>query len=481
MQLSQEIKKNIFYVSIYKYSGIFFQLIIGAVLARLLKPEEFGTVAVVLVFSNFFSLLTDLGIGSAIIQLKNLRNTQISALFLITIIYSTFLAICFFLSGNLIAKFYNNIKYQEITQLLAVSLFFYSISNIPEAILKKENNFRLIGKIELSIQFFSGLIAVFLAFNGYSYYAIIYRQIIISTLIFIFKYHYSRIILFNKYDFYVISEIFNYSFFQFLSNSVFYLSRNFDNLIIGKFLGESSLGYYDKAYTLIMMPIGNISRIINNVLHPSLSIHQENKELIFQTFNRISKFLLIFGLPLSIFLFFTAKELIIVIYGPQWERSIDAFKYLSLSISLQLVIVSSGSIFLVLGKTFYLFINGVFSSILIIISVIVGVICYNSISITAILLSISYIFIFYQCFYLLIVKSFNLSYWNFLKSFLPALKISLLVIIINLILEQLLFTNIIYSLIIKFLFSSISFIISLKIFKELEGFLNVFKLKNQEN
>ena len=108
MGLKRDFSVGVFYTAIAKYSGIVIQLIITAVLARLLTPDDFGVVAVATILIQFFNTISEAGIGPAIIQKKNLIQQEICGLFTFTTILGIVLSGLFFLCSPLIARYYDN-------------------------------------------------------------------------------------------------------------------------------------------------------------------------------------------------------------------------------------------------------------------------------------------------------------------------------------------------------------------------------------
>src|SRR5699024_11938811 len=150
-------------------------------------------------------------------------------------------------------------------------------------------------------------------------------------------------------------------------------SRNIYTILIGNFIGSGALGFYDRAYKLMLYPVQNLTHVITPVLHPVLSDYQNRTEVIYQAYEKLIKILSFLGVPISVFLFFAADEIIIILYGNQWVGSIPTFKILSISIMIQIVISSSGSIFQSTRRTELLFISGVLSTIFTIAGISAGV------------------------------------------------------------------------------------------------------------
>lgn len=480
--IRKNISSGIFYTALGKYSGIVVSIFIGSILARLLTPEEFGIVALIMVFINFFNLLSDFGVGPAIIQNKELTEKDLQSIFLTTILLGILFSVLFFFSSGIIASFYNNPELINMTKLLSLVVFLYSIRVVPYALNLKKQRFKEIGIISVSVQLISGVIAIVLAYRGYSYYALIYRSLFDGLITFIAFYWMSpiRIVLIIKKK--SLKMIARFSTFQFFFNFINYFSRNLDNLLIGKFISPISLGLYDKSYQLMLLPVQNLTHVITPVLHPILSEFQDDTVRIYNAYSKVIKLLATIGFPLSIFIYFSAQEIILLLYGTQWERSVPVFKILALSIGIQMVLSSSGSIFQARNRTDLLFVSGLSSAIVTIGAICYGVFIGKSVESVAYCLIIAFVFNFFQCFYLLIVYVLKFSFLNFLKLFIFPFLMTLGVGVSLRLVSNFEVENIFFSLLLKIAISSLVFgVIFLSIFenRELVGKkLNSFRKNN---
>ena len=114
---------------------------------------------------------------------------------------------------------------------------------------------------------------------------------------------------------------------------------------MGRYMSLSQLGYYDKSYRLMMLPLQNIAYVISPVMHPIFSEMQHDLKQLGASYLKVVRLLAFIGLPLSAVLFFTAQELVLIIFGDQWEPSVPVFRILALSVGIQIVMSTSGSIF----------------------------------------------------------------------------------------------------------------------------------------
>lgn len=455
--IKKSLTTGIFYTTLARYSGIIVSIIIGAVLARLLTPDEFGVVALVTVFASFFNLLSEFGLGAAVIQNQSLSDEDVQSIFSFSILLGFLLSGLFFLAASLIATFYNKTELINVSRLLSLSILFYSLQIIPKALYIKALKFKQIGIISLSIQFFSGMIAITMAYKGFSYYALVIQSILVSGISLIVFYLFAPVKVALKIKICAIKKIIRFSSFQFMFNFINYFSRNADNLLIGKFFGSAPLGYYDKSYRLMMMPVANLTHVITPVLMPVLSRYQDDKKTIYNTYLKVIKILATIGFPLSVFLYFSASEIIYIIYGPQWTESIPIFKLLALTVGLQMILSSTGSIFQAINRTDIMFLGGLLTAIFMLLGISYGIFIGKTLVSIGYGLIVAFSINFFIWLYMLIKVALKYPFIHFLKSFTFPLLISFGVGIALWLVSKFNIGNIIYSFSAKLLIAGISF------------------------
>ena len=408
-----------------KYSAAFIRIAYIAVLARILSPNDFGVVAVVTVFTTFFMLLANMGIGPAVIHNRQLDKSDISSIFTLTIYVGFAMGIIFALFSIPLSVFYGDRVYISIGIMLSMSLFFSTIDIVPRALLLKEHKFLLVNIRLVIVSFISAIAAVAFALLGWRYYAIVGHSILMAAATFFWNYVTTRPRFSGRIEKSSVSKIIHFSSFQFAFGIVNYFSRNLDKLLIGKYIGPAALGFYDKSYSLMLYPLQGITHVISPVLLPILSVHQDNRRYIFNQYMKVVKVLSLLGIFFSAYSYFAAEEIILILFGGQWIQAIPVFKVLSLSVWAQMVSSSSGAIFQVLGKTRLLFFAGICSSVVIISGIIVGIM-HQSIYTVAVGVTFSYVITFFISYYLLVNKGFNYSVVEFYKKLLPDLLVCII-------------------------------------------------------
>ena len=415
---------GVFYTALAKYSGVIISLVVAGVLARLLSPDDFGVVAIASVIIAFFNLFTDMGVSPAIVQHKSLTKEELSDIFSFTVWTGIGISILFFAASWLIADYYNSDILRTLCQLLSVNLFFASATIVPGALFYRNKEFKFIAVRSFVIQVAGGAAAVTAALCGAGLYALIINPILSSILIFAISYQrYPQRLRFTL-GITVLRKIFSYSAYQFLFNVINYFSRNLDKLLIGKYMSMSDLGYYEKSYRLMMLPLQNITQVITPVMHPIFSDFQNDKGKLINSYERIVRFLSFIGLPLSVLLFFTAEEVTLIIFGDQWLPSVPVFRILALSVGIQIILSSSGSIFQAAGDTRSLFVCGVFSSTLNVAGMLLGIFYFGTLTAVATCIVVTFTINFAQCYWQMYRVTFRQSAWPFIRQLISPLAVS---------------------------------------------------------
>lgn len=382
MGLKKDFASGVLYTSLAKYSGLVIQIVITSVLARLLTPADFGVVAIATVLIQFFNTISEAGIGPAIIQRKELTRKEINAIFTFTIILGIILSVLFYFGSEPIAAYYDDKSLISICRWLSTLILFSSADIVTNSLLLKQKKFKAIAVRTIVIQLATGVISIYLAITGWGMYALVLSAVSSKLLIFIVNYCLNPLGI--DFGFRCLAKIRSYSFYQFCFNLVNYFSRNLDKLIIGKYIGMNQLGYYEKSYRLMMLPLGNITNVLTPVMHPVFSELQKEKELMLKHYLRLLEITGIISFPVMAFLFFNAEEIVLLFFGDQWEASILPFKILSLTAAFQVLHATSGGIFQAIDDTKGLFIASIITAAMMIAGFIISACCFRTIEAVAV-------------------------------------------------------------------------------------------------
>ena len=453
----KDLTKGVFWIAVAKYSGIVVQLLITAILARKITPAAFGTVAIASVILYFLDILSDIGIGPAVVQYKQLTKSHLNSLFTLTTYIGVLLTAMLYLLSSYISVFYDDVTLERVCQLMSIVIFFHSLNVVPYSLLRKEQRFRAIAFRSLFFRILSGCIAVWGAFHGWGVYALLVSPILTALGFFCLCYIDYPLQFVLRMDKEAVKMVASFSFFQFAFSFCNYFSRNLDKLIIGKYFSMTQLGYYDKSYHLMMLPIQNVSYVIEPVLHPVLSTLQNDRHELKVKNQKLVVLISNISFPIGLILYFCGAELIRIVYGGQWDAAIPVFRILALSLPLQMILSTNVPLFQAAGKTNHLFMSGMLNTFCTVSGFFIAAYLGKSIEAVAWSWDITLAINFINTYFILNVVTLKKSVWPFYKAILPQCANSVIVFIILFYITRLFYLD---HIIANLLFKSLSVLVA---------------------
>lgn len=343
------------------------------VLARVLVPEDFGLVALSSVFVGFILIFEDLAMGSAIVQRKNINDAYLSTSFWASLIVGVVLAVILILIAPLAATFYEKDLLKYILMVSALSLVVSPITTIHKSMLAKNLEFNKLAVISMVQALIGGFASLGLALTGRGVWSLVLGGLISSVLVapLIWSFHRWRPkLIFDRKCF---KDLFGFSAYLLSFNVFNYFARNFDNLIIGKFLGAQVLGVYSIAYSLMMKPVRQISWSLGKVLFPIFSSIQDDKARVRSGYLKVTRAIALITFPMMAGLLVVSNEFVLVFLGPKWDGVILPLQLLCLVGASQSIGTTVGAVFNSQGRSDLLLKAGVCASLGHVASFLIGI------------------------------------------------------------------------------------------------------------
>lgn len=320
------------------------------VLARLLTPADFGLVGMVAALTGVIASLGDLGLSSATIQRKNLTHEQVSTLFWINLGVGAAIAASVAACAPAIAYFYHEPRLIGITVLSSFSFVFGGLTSQHYALLTRQMRYGAMAVVQAAPAVLSVAAGIWLALRGYGYWALVLSGIVQASSIALFSWMaigwrpgpprrgcgVRSLLVFG-------GHLTSY-------NLLTYITRNADNVLIGRFLGAAPLGIYSKAYGILMLPVQQINAPVNGVLLPALSRLQDQPAAYRRYFLRAIEIVAFIGMPIVIFSFADARLVILTLLGAKWIGAVTIFRLLAPAALVGTISMSPVWIFTSLGK-----------------------------------------------------------------------------------------------------------------------------------
>lgn len=305
--------------------------VISIFLARLLEPEEFGLIAMVMVIVGIGAVFTDVGFGSALIQRRRVHPAHYSSVFYFNILIGILLTLVTFISASWIGEFYHNEALVPITRAVAFMFVINAFSSLQTTKLRRELNYAALTKINFLSSLLSGIIGVALAFYGAGVWSLVAQVLLRGVFYNIHIWFVSRWVPTLQFSLKALRQLWAFGFHIFLSSILDAVFRRLDVIIIGKLFTPAALGYYSRAKALDQLAVKYSSGSLMAILFPLLSKIQHDLAR-FQAI--VVKSLDILSFVIFMFLgglYLTAHELVVLLYSDKWLPAVDFYKILVLS------------------------------------------------------------------------------------------------------------------------------------------------------
>lgn len=325
-------------------------LLKNVVIARILSPYQFGAFGITTLVLVFAEIITETGINTFLIQNKEETDKYIDTSWLVSIIRGLIIFLLIFISAPIISSFFRNPDSKNLLILISLVPLIRGFINPSIIKFQKELLFHKEFYFRTSCFLVETFFSIFLVLITKKTESLIYGmilgtlfEVILSFLIikpiprFVFNPPlFRKVIGYGKWI--TVSTIFNY----------FY--QHGDDIAVGRILGSVSLGLYDMAYRISLVPLNDISDVISKVTFPVYMKFSEDKQRLKRAFLKTLGFVFLFTLPIGFILFLFPREIILILLGEKWLLAVPVLKILGIFGVIRAVSSFSQNIFLSLGK-----------------------------------------------------------------------------------------------------------------------------------
>jgi len=322
MNLNTKIKHAGKWQSLSVISIIVIQVVYFAIMTRLLMKEDYGLMAIVNGIVGIGNIFIQGGLGSALIQRKEINNRHINGTLQISLLLGLVLYAIFYFSATSISSVYNDIRLELLIKVASLNLILLAISNISLNLLFKNYFFKSVSLINVFSNLIGYGIGVGLAFNDYGVWSLVIATLVSSSISTMALFYFAPIKISFKPCLKEASELFGFGSGMILLSLSNFLSNKGLNLVFGKVFAQDILGVYERASGLKSLPSSFLSNIINKVMFPVMSeIQDENERLlsIYKFGLGVSNSIMI---PTTVFLIFFSAEIVQILMGPNWSEAV---------------------------------------------------------------------------------------------------------------------------------------------------------------
>lgn len=315
--------------SLQRFGTMGISFISNIVLARLLTPDDFGCIGMLMIFIALSNTFIDGGFGSALIQKKRPTSEDYSTIFYWNIFLGVVLYAVLFFCAPLIADFYNIPLLTEVLRVQGIILVINALGIIQANQLRKQLKFKAIAQVTLAASIFSVVVAIAMAYMGYGVWSLVAQQItssLVATLLYWIYSYWRPIMVFSKKSF---KELFSFGSFMLMNNLINTFCNNLNGLLIGKFFNASSMGYYTQAKKLEDVFSLSIEGVVIQVTYPVLVEVKDDYARLKNALKQFNALLLYIITPLMLFLNLFSVPIITFLFGEKWLPSVPFLEILA--------------------------------------------------------------------------------------------------------------------------------------------------------
>lgn len=324
--MTNNVNKRVFSNLIWRFAercgaqGVAF--IVSVVLARLLEPSAYGTIALITVFTNILQTFVDSGFGNALIQKKDADDLDFSTVFFFNLSMCVILYAVMFLGAPVIATFYGDNELTAIIRVLSLTLIISGVKNVQQAYVSKKMQFKRFFFATIGGTIGAAIIGITMAYLGYGVWALVVQQLfnmLVDTIILWITVKWRPRFQFSLKR---LKKLFAFGWKLLVSSLLDKTYNQLRQLIIGKLYSSADLAQYNRGKQFPDVIVTNINTSIDSVLLPAMSNEQDDSQRVKSMTRRAIKISTYIMAPLMLGLAFTATPVVKLILTRKWLPSV---------------------------------------------------------------------------------------------------------------------------------------------------------------
>ena len=307
-----------------------------AVLARLIAPVEFGQVGLATAYVGFWALFAAFGVGSSLVQRPHIDERLLRAAFTLSLSLGLLASVLVFVTAPLAARLLGSASLTDFIRALSATFLLSSPGIVAEGLLQREFEWQRLTRLTVISNLVQSLSSVTLAFLGLGAWALVSSNLlftVLRTTLLLQAHAFPKRFLVSGAE---LGELTRFGRSFTAARLLNYGAQQGDNVVVGRVLGLEPLGFYSRAFKLMMQPVTNFGLVITRVLFSIMARLQQQAERLRTAYlTGLAVISLVSG-PLTALMVVLGPEIIKVLLGPRWTAAIVPFRILSLGLLLRL-------------------------------------------------------------------------------------------------------------------------------------------------
>ncbi|MBD5175832.1 MAG: lipopolysaccharide biosynthesis protein [Bacteroidales bacterium] len=294
------------------------QFMISVVLARLIMPEQFATIAMLSIFLAIAAIFINSGFSSALLRKNDRTQIDCSTVYYFNIVIAIVSYLILFLIAPYVADFYNLAELKSILRVISITLVINSFAGVHRTLFTARMDFKALTKYNIAALIISGCIGMLMAYKGFQVWALVTQSIVSSVISTICIWHASPWRPSLQFSWVSLKEFFSFGSKLLGSSLLDTIYNNLYTVLIGKFFAPADLAYYNRAASLRQLTSTTPTTVLQSVTFPALCKIQDNDETLRAAYRKMLQVSAFVIFPLCLGIGAVAFPLINVIYTKVW-------------------------------------------------------------------------------------------------------------------------------------------------------------------
>lgn len=307
-----------------------FGFAVSLILARILSPNDFGTVGIITIFLNITKKITDGGLSSSLIRSRKLNDRDFSTVFYFNLFSSVVLYCILYFAAPYIASFFKVSLLKNLIRVSGITMIIGALTTTQSVKLNKALNFKTQFKVLFPSLVISSIIAIVVSYSGYGIWSLVWKEIAFSSVAGILLYYHNRWLPSKVFDKGLFRKHFKYGYKLVITDLISTIFNDSYKAIIGKSFSISDLGYFTRAKSVEELPSQLIFNSVNRVLFPMLANVQDEDIKLKSVYRKTIMVVTFLVTPLLMLLFIMAEPLFSFLLTDKWLPAVPYFKILIL-------------------------------------------------------------------------------------------------------------------------------------------------------
>lgn len=297
----------------------------AAVLARLLSPNDFGVVGMVLAITGLLALFKEAGLSTATIQREHITQDQVSNLFWLNVLFGSLVYLASIAIAPLVSWFYHDPRLTRIMWLLSLTFLITGSTVQHQALLTRQMRFKALAIIDVTSMLAGVILGSCLALFGFQYWALVGMQLCVAVVTLLLTWMTSGWSPTRPRRNSGVTSLVSFGMHLTVADLVGCMTQNTDSMLIGRYFGASLLGLYSRASVLFSRPLSQLITPVTSVLVPVLSRLQSDPVRYRRTFLRVYDGIMLIAFPCAALGLVLAEPIVLLVLGPKWKAAVPLF------------------------------------------------------------------------------------------------------------------------------------------------------------